>query len=231
MKSHATVATRFSTTCAGLVLLTLILGSVTIYQVGGIQTSLQAIVGDSLPGVYQISMLDSEVFELRGNYWKHIANSDKTAMANIESANESLKQKIQDTLRSYEKTISGEEDRRLFANIKAPYERYVAAWEEVAPLSRAGKTAEAVAKYIAVADPAHAQLKTAVRGLVDWNRKNGDSNADRAEGLRARVWRRRSGLRLGPSSSRPASTPGSRPPARRPVSFRALRLGSTRPPR
>ncbi|SPE43408.1 Methyl-accepting chemotaxis protein [Candidatus Sulfopaludibacter sp. SbA3] len=178
MKSQMTVARKFGAACTMLVLFTVLLGVVTSLNIGSIQTNLQAIVVDSLPGVYHISLLDSEVFELRGNYWKHIANTDKSEMAKIEKANELLKQKIRETMEGYEKTISQADDRRLFANIKAPYERYLAAWEQIAALSREGRTKEAMAKYMELADPAHAQLKAAIRALVDWNRTNGDQNAE-----------------------------------------------------
>ena len=43
MKSM-TVAQKFSAACAALVLFTVALGAVVIYQVGGIQTNLQSIV-------------------------------------------------------------------------------------------------------------------------------------------------------------------------------------------
>jgi methyl-accepting chemotaxis protein len=158
--------------------------------VNAIQLNLQAILTDSLPGVYDIGTLDTQVFELRGNFWKHIANSDQAAKAKIESSNAQLKQKIQETLRAYEKTITQPEGRQLFERVQAPYESYLAAWEEVAPLSRAGKTGEAVAKYIAVADPPHAQLKAAIRALIDWNKKHGDLNGEFASEsvARARFW-------------------------------------------
>ena|SRR5215472_6820459 len=146
MKSQITVAKKFSAACAALVLFTVLLGSVTISSIGGIQSRLQAIVVDSLPGVYQVSMLDSHVYELRGNFWKHIANSDKAAKAKIEGQNEELERRIQEVLGSYEKTITQAEDRQLFGNIQAPYERYVAAWKDVELLSREGKSEEAIAR-------------------------------------------------------------------------------------
>jgi len=177
MKSM-TVAQKFSAACAALVLFTVALGAVVIYQVGGIQTNLQSIVVDSLPGVAQVGALDSEIWELRGDAWKHIASSDKADKDKVEAAIDQLKQRIQDTLASYEKTITKPEDRELLSNIKAPYERYIEGITQVLALSQAGKSKEAAAQYMATADPAHAQLKPAVKALIEWNRKNGDDNAD-----------------------------------------------------
>jgi len=177
MKSQMTVARKFGAACAVLVFLTVLLGVVAISNVGGIQRNLLTVVDGSLPSVYQISMLDSEVFELRGNYWKHIAATDGQARAAVEQSNQDLQRKIQATFDGYAKTISEPEDRQLFDAIKTPYGRYLAAWEQVAPLSRAGNAKEATACYLSVADPVHAELKRAIRALVDWNRKNGDRNA------------------------------------------------------
>jgi methyl-accepting chemotaxis protein/methyl-accepting chemotaxis protein-1 (serine sensor receptor) len=184
------VGKKFSLACAALVLLAIVLGAFSISSVGGIQTNLQAIVVDSLPGVYEMGMLESLVFELRGNFWKAIANDDKSAKAEMDRANEQVKQKFQDHSAGYEKTITLAEDRQLFGSIKPAYDRYLAAWEEVAALSRAGKTAEAVARYGAVADPAFKALREAIRVEVDWNKKNGDKNAEAASGTvsQARFW-------------------------------------------
>jgi methyl-accepting chemotaxis protein/methyl-accepting chemotaxis protein-1 (serine sensor receptor) len=178
MKSQMTVAKKFSAACAALVLFTVALGAVALFQVSGIQTNFQAIVVDSLPGVYQIGTLDSEIWELRGDVWKHIGDDDRADKDKVEASIDQLKQRVQDTLASYEKTIAKPEDRELFSNVKAPYERYLEGVAQVVQLSRDGKSKEAFAKYMAAADPAHAQLKPAIKALIDWNRKNGDDNAD-----------------------------------------------------
>jgi methyl-accepting chemotaxis protein/methyl-accepting chemotaxis protein-1 (serine sensor receptor) len=195
MTSNMTVGKKFSLACVALVLLTIVLGAFSIHSIGGIQTNLQVIVVDSLPGVYEMSMLDSSAFEMRGNFWKHIATEDKGDKAAIERATEQVKQKFQEYATTYEKTITQAEDRQLFANIKPAYDRYLAAWEEVAELSRAGKMAEAIAKYKATADPALIALKEAIHAEVDWNKKQGDKNAEAASATvsQARLW---SGLLL-----------------------------------
>jgi methyl-accepting chemotaxis protein/methyl-accepting chemotaxis protein-1 (serine sensor receptor) len=175
-----TVAQKFSAACAALVLLTVVLGAVTIFNIAGIQTRLQAIVGESLPTVHNIATLDSQVWELRGNVWKHISTTNTDEKAKIESATAQLRQKAHETMTACEHTITRAEDRELFENAKASYERYVAALDEVIPLSREGNIKDAVAKYMAAADPAHAQFKPAIRALVAGSRSKSDLYAEAA---------------------------------------------------
>jgi methyl-accepting chemotaxis protein/methyl-accepting chemotaxis protein-1 (serine sensor receptor) len=177
MTWRMTVGKKFSLACTALVLLTVLLGAYSIYSVGAIETNLQAIVTDTLPGVYEMGALDSAVFELRGDFWKHIASDNSAAKIGIEQATEQAKQMIQEHLAAYEKRIAQDEDRQLYGNIKLAYDRFLAAWEEVAPLSRSGKTAEAVAKYLAVGTPAHKALQQAIHAEIDWDRKQGEKNS------------------------------------------------------
>jgi methyl-accepting chemotaxis protein/methyl-accepting chemotaxis protein-1 (serine sensor receptor) len=190
MTSRMTVGKKFSLACAALVVLTIVLGVFSITSISSIQTNLQAIVVDSLPGVSEMGTLDSALSELRGNFWKYLASDDKAVMAAIDQSNESLKQTFQEHLTSYEKTVTLAEDRQLFANIKPAWDRYLASWEEVASLKRAGKTAEARARYMAVADPAHKAARQAVQAEIDWNKKSADKNSETASTTvsRSRLW-------------------------------------------
>jgi methyl-accepting chemotaxis protein/methyl-accepting chemotaxis protein-1 (serine sensor receptor) len=176
MKSQITIAQKLIAACSTLVLFTVVLGIVTVLNINGIQNNAQAIVMDSLPGVYQILSLDSKIWELRGNTWKYITIAGTTQKNGIQ-INQELRRSIEETFANYEKTISQPEDRRLYTAVKAPYQRYAVATDQVLAFSREGKTKEAFAHYMAAADPAHAELKPALRALIEWNQKNGDANA------------------------------------------------------
>jgi methyl-accepting chemotaxis protein/methyl-accepting chemotaxis protein-1 (serine sensor receptor) len=188
MQLQMTVGKKFGLACATLVLLTIAMGVFSLYSIGAVQTNLQAVMVDSLPGVYEMGILDSLVSELRGNFWKHMANGDNAVKAEVEQANEQVKEKFQQHLTAYEKTITQAEDRQLFGSIKPAYERYLAAWGEVVELSRAGKTAEATARYLAVADPAHKALQQAIRAETGWNKSHGDENADASAASVSHAW-------------------------------------------
>ncbi len=177
MHSQMTIGKKFSLTCVALVLLTVTLGVVSLVNTSRIETNLKAIVADSLPGIYEIGVLESTLLEMRGNFLKHMAIGNSTEQAQIERQNEALKQTFQESLNGYGKTITQAEDQQLFGKIKPAFDRYLASWENVVVLSRSGKSSEAVKKYDSECYPIFLEVKGALRALVDWNKQNGDRNA------------------------------------------------------
>ncbi len=187
---NLTIGKKFSFACAVLVLLVVVLGGVFAYSISSINTNLQAVVTDSLPGVYRISAVEATMYQIRGNFWKHVANDDPAVKAQCEQKIEALKSQVLSSLTEYEKTITTAEDRQQYDKIKPGFEQWFASWAPVAELSRAGKRQEAAAKYFGQSDPVFLPLEASVKGLVEWNKTTGDKNAEVASGTvtRSRLW-------------------------------------------
>jgi methyl-accepting chemotaxis protein len=177
MKIQWTVGKKLGFTSAAALLLTGILAGVAITSLHQVGAQVKTLTGDTLPGVMYMGSVQSDVTELRGNFWKHIATSNKQTMAEIERNTEVVKAQLIEHLGAYEKAITQDEDRAMFGKIKPLYENYMAAWEKVRPLSRAGKTDEATALYMKEADPVHKALGAAVQASVDWNKRYADMTA------------------------------------------------------
>lgn len=182
MKSQMTIGKKFSMTAGLLLALMLALGIGALISINSLNRSVSTIVTDPLPGVYRVSRVDSLIFQLRGDVWKHIATSDSSQKTAIEANIRKIGEDVEKDLQDYEKTITTPEDRALFARLEPLFQRYLQTVEnDVLPLSHAGKLAEAQAKYLETADPIHSELKPAVTALVELNRKNGDSDSDEAQ--------------------------------------------------
>ncbi len=185
-----TVGKKISFGFGALVFLCVALSVISLVNVSSINTNLQSVTTDSLPGVYRISILEVDLQTLRGNFWKYIGTSDPAKRVQIKGDIEKAGQSFQDQMTAYEKTITTTEDRQQFEKIKPGFDRLIEAWAGVQPLANAGKTEEAVAKYYADIDPVHHAVLADVHGLVEWNKSNGDKNADNATSTvsRARMW-------------------------------------------
>jgi methyl-accepting chemotaxis protein/methyl-accepting chemotaxis protein-1 (serine sensor receptor) len=164
-----TIRERIIFTCAALVTSSALLAVVSYRAINSTGVNLQTLATDALPGVQYALSSDALLLEFRGNCWKHIASSDPQAMAAIEQASAEIKGKLAESLKGYEDSIHQPEDREQFEKLRPALERYFQAWEEVLPLSRAAKNADATAKYIQVADPAYAQVRALLRTIVQWN--------------------------------------------------------------
>src|SRR5579871_4928566 len=155
MNVQWTVGKKLGFSSAAALLLTGILAVIAITSLHQVGAQVKTLSGDTLPGVMYMGDVQSDVSDLRGNFWKHIATNNKQTMAEIERSTEEVKARLSEHLGTYEKAITQDEDRAMFAKIKPLYENYLAAWEKVKPVSRAGKTDEAAALYMKEADPAH----------------------------------------------------------------------------
>ncbi len=185
-----TIGKKFSLACAVLVLFTIVLGSVSIYNISGINTNLQAIVVDSLPGVATIAEVRGRVLQIRGGAWKHIATPDTSAMEKVDVEIAGLKQQAAEFLQAYEKTITLAEDRAIYSRLRPQLDAYLAAWEGVQKLSLSKQKPEAYAGYISSVDPPFLQLRASINELVEWNKRNGEVNGVAATeaGSRAQFW-------------------------------------------
>jgi methyl-accepting chemotaxis protein len=187
MKPQMTIGKRFALNGAFLMVLMGVLGVVCLVSIGGLSRSVDLIVTDPLPGVYRASQVDSLLFQFRGDTWKHIAMAGTGEKGAIERNQQQVKQKIEEHLQNYERTIVAAEDRALYERVAPLCRRYMQAIESaVLPLSRDGKGAEALAAYMQQADPIHADLKQAVRELVELNQRNGDQDAVAAQAAASR---------------------------------------------
>jgi methyl-accepting chemotaxis protein/methyl-accepting chemotaxis protein-1 (serine sensor receptor) len=187
MKSRMTIGVKFTLAAALLLVLMIVLGVGSLISIASLGKSVDAIVTDPLPGVYLMSQVDSLIFQFRGDTWKHIACADSDRKQAAEWNQQQVKARIEENLREYAKTSATAEDQALLAEIQPLFQRYVNAVDgEVLPLSRDGKSVEAAAKYLEVADPVHQSLKKAVLALVDLNRRNGEADSAEAQQNAAR---------------------------------------------
>jgi len=184
-----TIGNKISLTCTSLVVLTLALGGISVYSISNIDTNLQSIVNESLPGVQRIGLVDSYARDLRGNVWRHIA-SDAAGMAEMEKANDDLKKQFLDTAAQYEQTIVRDRDRELFSKVVPAYDAFIKQWETVRDVSRAGQSKEAKDMFVAQGTPAFDALNKALTDLIDFNRTTSqDSAAAATEAASfARLW-------------------------------------------
>ncbi len=177
-----TVGKKFAFGCAALVVLSLVISTVSVVNISRINSNLQAITGDSLPGVYRIGMMEVDLVNMRGNFWKFMMNGgnpkEEDLAANAIAAD---KQAFLEEYAAYEPTITTTDDRDLFSKIKPTFDQFTTAWIGIEPLAREGKGPEAMAKYYAELEPPYEATKASVKAEADFNKKTGDQNAGLAQ--------------------------------------------------
>ena len=191
MNFRMTIGKRFVVTAAAILLLMTIQGLFSLSLISSIAKTVNTVVTDPLPGVYEVSKVEIDLQQMRGDIWKHISLSDAGRKAAAEQDIQDLKQSIDQTLAEYEKTVATPEDREAYERVAPAVTRYLqAAQNDVLPLSRDQKSAEARDKYMAECDPLHHAALAAVSSLVDLNRRNGETDGATAlnSASNGRIW-------------------------------------------
>jgi len=185
VRQQMTVGKKFASTGGALMALALALGIVALYGLGSLQDSVQLIVTDPLPGLDKIASAEAALLELRGNVWRHIAESDRGDKAKMEATLDELKRRMEASLAAYDKTITTAEDRALFEKIQAAYQAYLQTLERPLELSRAGKLAES-ARLLAEKAAAFQAVEAVLKEEIKLNERNGDLDAAAARKAYAR---------------------------------------------
>jgi len=170
-----TIGKKISLACIALVALTIILGTVALVKVGRINTAVNLILTDALPGTASAGRLDSLMNEQRVFSLRYLLDETPEQKGQSQSEMANVMSKFQAELVVYEKTITTARDRDLFGKIAVPYEQFGRAWARVMPISRESKQKEAYALYVGECLPAATATGKALQDLVDLNKTNGEA--------------------------------------------------------
>ena len=151
------------------------------------ESRLEALATDSLPGLYSIDRAESAAKNLRPDVLRHIASDSQREMDEMETFLAKDEAALAAELKSHQGTIHEARDRELFSKIQPALDRFMACWPKIRPLSRATKTAEAMKIYDSEMLPASNDLLRAFADEVAFNKDSGESNSRRALGTGARA--------------------------------------------
>src|SRR4051812_847844 len=106
MKIQMTIGKKFALMAGILLALITLQGGLSLSLIHNLSMSIDQVVTDPLPGVYNISQVKIGLQTMRGNAWKHLANTDAAQKAKAERENVEVISSIQKNLAEYEKTIT-----------------------------------------------------------------------------------------------------------------------------
>jgi CHASE3 domain sensor protein len=136
------IGTRISAGFAAIIVIAMTFGFFAYTRIGVINRSSVEITGDCLPSAYMAGQIQSNVQRTMNLLLQHAIANDKPEMDRVDGEIRDLRANTQEWLAKYEKLLSADEDRRLFAELVSARNAFWAAGDEVLRISRLG-TAEA----------------------------------------------------------------------------------------
>jgi hypothetical protein len=125
-----TIGKQVGLLSGGLLALCAVLGAVALVSLSRIDSRVNALTTDAMPGLEYIGKISASVHHFRGNTWKHVSAIDPQAMAQVEQELDALKQETAQNMDAYERAIAQPEDRVNF-------DRFAHSWRNS---TSAGKT-------------------------------------------------------------------------------------------
>ena len=165
-----TVARRLAAGFAAVLLITVVLGGFAWVEVWSLADQTRGITGDALPGVQAVMRAAAMVSSNRAAMLEHLATIEPARKASIEEDMDKVSAQLTSLYAEYEKTISSDEERTLFAAIEAPRAAYRAARaERFLPLSRIYQSAGAMSVFDSDVEPAFAKYTAGLNALVAYH--------------------------------------------------------------
>lgn len=170
------LATKLYLGFAGVLMVSAGLGIYAIVQLGRIKVLERLITQECLPGVQVIQEIKGLMVMNQSNTLKHILAATPAEKEQFGKRIGETKLKIDEHMERYAKSATDPDDKALFEAIIPARKVYVGIFkDEIIPLSRALKTAEAAEVEKSRLQPALGELMRAVDASVEFNRRRGET--------------------------------------------------------
>ena len=187
MQSKMTIGRKFALTGVSLVILTIVLGLVSLFGLSSADQSVASLTDDSLVGVTACSKVEASIRQVRGDMWRHISATDPEEKAAQEREIQQLKEDVQNQLAAVRGAIFTDEERELNGKIQALLDQFFRSWDGIVELSRASKDAEAYKKFVLEAAAPYKGLQEAMAAETEYNRASGARYSAEAHRLESRT--------------------------------------------
>jgi methyl-accepting chemotaxis protein/methyl-accepting chemotaxis protein-1 (serine sensor receptor) len=188
---NMTIGNKIALICALLIALAAVQGGIALYQTGQINGYGKTVVSDNIPGLIHMGEIAATFKDSRAMVWRHIANTDPADRAKQEAGMQAAEKTIREHASEYEKSIFNAEDRQLFSPLMPAMDAWFRSWDNgVLPLSKAGKTKEAIDFYLSDMYPKFNAASKAVGELQKYNEKSGTATGENiiSSGKSAASW-------------------------------------------
>jgi methyl-accepting chemotaxis protein len=164
-----TIGKRIVLGFSAVVLLTAGLGTFAYTRMVAVDHDAKAITGDAMPGTIAINKVDALTRTNMALTLQRIVYTDPQECQRIDAEIAANVRAVDETLKTYEGTITRDEDRKLFGDLKAGLPALRAAQAHVLGLAAQDKDAEATETYKKELAPAYATFTAALKPTVDFN--------------------------------------------------------------
>lgn len=174
---RATIKAKLGGAFAFLLLITSVLSLVGIVSMSSINDQSTEMAKNWMPSIDTVHRLNTATSDLRIAQYVHVVSTDPAVMRQVEGDIDAMLNSIKDIRGRYEKLISLDEEREVYARFSEKFDRYMKMSDRFLALSRENRNVEAVAvleESKALYDDYSNELLTLVKLNVDGGKAASD---------------------------------------------------------
>lgn len=171
-------------------LIVLLLGLLSLKQMGQMHTESKEVSEGWLPRVMALGDLNQHILRIRLYNLRLAVTRDAATLEDTRANLARFDEQLKDMEDAYKKLIVAAEDKELFGQYEAARESYYQIVKEMIPLDRQGRVGEMVSIIETRMNPAASRLGETLRTLVDYNNQGAARSAERSAEIfgSAKLW-------------------------------------------
>ena len=182
-----TIGRKIALSYAAPVSLCILLGVQALLTMQSLNSEVDLLSRDSLPGTRLIGRLSGIGKDIRGTIRGHITAKSKDDKQKAENDLVRLRAECKQFLQSYEQTITTDRDRQLFQPIPPAFDRLFGTSAEIFPLSNVRKPKASMELFRSQTMPAYKTLDALIEKEITLNAEQGEATSNRAKQVSARA--------------------------------------------
>lgn len=177
------IATKLASGFGLCLLLTALIGGVSLVRMNQMNASSRLIVDDTVSGLKSMVAITADIKQYRIYEFRHILATDNVVKTSLETYMATAQTNIAKNYKEYDASINSEEDRQNFKDLKASWETYLTGHPELITLSHTNNFKKCSAYMSGSYFDKFVLVSTNIKKITDWNVKNGDRLAAESAAL------------------------------------------------
>src|ERR1700722_4485590 len=138
-----TIGKKFMVTCGALLLAALLQMAVGVVNFSPVRSGIRYMTTETVPGMTATTAILQDLYQLRGNFYRHMLSVDVAEMGRLEDENDAVVQQLKKSIQSYEATLRQDADRERIAQVDKLLQQTLQEWQQILPISREGRSGDA----------------------------------------------------------------------------------------
>jgi methyl-accepting chemotaxis protein len=170
-----TIGKKFMVTCGALLFAALLQMAVAVVNFSSVRSGIRYMTTETVPGMTATTAILQDIYQLRGNFYRHMLSVDVAEMGRLEDENDGVVRQLRKDMKTYEAGLTQQSDRDRMAKLDTLLDQLLDGWQQqILPISREGRSGDANIAFTAKLLPILEELEKNLADIQKVSREGQD---------------------------------------------------------